>query len=159
TAYPAARPPGYESVTIRPTVTNRTELAPRTLADAVRAVSEVAGQDPSVVLEELRRQAEPLLGCDAAGIHRAEATVDGLIFRRVTVSWFAAARGAVGSPPWRPGPNLLVPLVQGRVVFYDDFQAAIDLGDVQDQPWLRAFKSALYAPLITADGLFGLLFA
>lgn len=130
----------------------------QTLADAIRAVTAAASQDPGAVLEELRRQAEGLLAADAAGIHVVERLDGDLAFRRLHVSTYAARRGATESPPWRPDASMLRPLEAGQALFYADFPATVPF-DLTDRPWLRDFASALYAPIAAHDELFGVLFA
>lgn len=129
-----------------------------TLGEAIRAVAEAANLDPTATLGELRVRAEVLLGCDAVGIHLAEGPPDEVVFRRVHVSPFAAVRGASGSPPWRPGPDMLATLLRGEAVCFDDFQTSAP-ADIRRRPWMREFHSGLYAPLTTGDEILGLLFA
>ena len=127
------------------------------LAAAVRAVAGAAGTDPAGGLAELARQAELMLGCDAASIHVAEGQGDDLVFRRQHVSAFGAARGAMDTPTWRV-PDALQPMLRtGSSLYVADFPSTATQ-DIAERPWLRDIASALYAPLIAAGAPLGVLF-
>jgi signal transduction histidine kinase len=137
---------------------DRSPASALVLADAIGAVATAAGQDPSVILDELAGRAESLLGCDGASIHLAETRDGEVVFRRVRISALGRAGGLTPDSTWRADALVLEALRGGQVDVHERFQADHS-DDVRVLPWLREIASALYAPLVAAGEPLGLLFA
>lgn len=126
------------------------------LTEAIAAISAAAGEETDRALEEVRRQAEIVLGCDAASIHVAEEGPDGTVYRRVRLSEFALSRGAANQPLWRPQPAEIEMLRHEQTVFIPRFLDVLP-PDLRERPWLREIATALYAPMVAAGESHGLL--